>query len=167
MTAHPVWPLINKREKLVPEKGVYWGMRGFGVDRGTGTGKYHAGIDLAASWGDPVVATEDGVIVGTQGWDGANAKAIAIETISGVVPFYGAVAPNSWKEFGLGVGSKVKQGQVIARVGQYPGGSEMLHFELYTSGTIRNEKYYIDKPRPSNLLDPTQYLKRAAGISVA
>jgi len=167
MTAHPVWPLLNKHEKLVPEIGVYWGARGFGVDRKKGTGKYHAGIDLVADWGDPVLATEDGTIVGTQGWDGANAKAILMETASGVVPLYGAVAPNSWKEFGLGVGSKVRRGQAIARVGQYPGGSEMLHFELYSKGTTTNERWYIDQARPSNLLDPTEYLKRAAGITMA
>lgn len=143
MTAHPVWPLLNKREKLVPEVGVYWGARGFGVDRGQGTGKYHAGIDLVADWGDPVLATEDGTIVATQGWDGSNAKAILLETISGVVPLYGAVAPGSWKEFGLGVGSKVQRGQAIARVGQYPGGSEMLHFELYTKGTTTDRKSVV------------------------
>lgn len=163
---NPVWPLQNNFDRLVPEKKVYWHGRAFGVDRGTGSGKYHAGIDLAAKWGDPVLATEDGTIVATQGWDGPNAKALLLETDSGVVALYGAIAPNSWKKFGLGVGSRVQRGQPIAFVGEYPHGSQMLHFELYTQGTRKNERYFIGREPPPNLLDPTNYLKRAAGIAV-
>lgn len=158
-----MWPLVNSAQALVPEKGVYWGARAFAASR-KGSAKYHAGIDLKAETGDPVVATEDGVVVATQGWDGPQAKALLLQTDSGPVMLYGAIAPNSWKEFGVGVGTRVKKGQPLGRVGTYPKGSHMLHFEIYREGTTKNYKWYKGDPAPANLLDPTNYLKRAADL---
>lgn len=159
-SSNPVWPLVNNFEAKVPTPGEYWTARAIGASRSAT--KLHSGIDLKAKWGDVCVATEDGVIVKTQGWDGDQAKAILLQSNSGPVLLYGAVAPNSWKEFNVGRGVKVKKGQPIARVGMYPGGSTMLHFEMYRKGTTKNYRWMKGDPPPKALLDPTNYLKRAS-----
>ena len=134
-SSKPLWPLVNNFDAKVPEVGVHWSARAIGASRSAT--KLHSGIDLRAKDGDICVATEDGVIVKTQGWDGPEAKAILLQSDSGPVLLYGAVRPNSWNEFGVKAGVRVKKGQPIARVGMYPGGSSMLHFEMYKKGTQR------------------------------
>jgi len=154
--ANPIWPIVHGREPKVPTSG------GKAIGAPRPNDRQHAGIDLIDKEGLPVVATETGRIVAINPWDGPDAKSLLLETDSGVVVNYGAVAPNSWHEFGVGVGSKVTAGQPIARIGRYPHGSTMLHFELYLSGTRQNEKWKAGKNPPSNLLDPTDYLQRAS-----
>lgn len=151
-----IWPLSHNRPATVYTSGA----KSFGSNRDSGN-RLHAGIDLPASAGTPVVAPESGKIVETQGWDGPNAKALLMETDSGVVLLFGAVAPNSWKEFGLAKGSRVKRGQGVARIGVYPHGSTMLHFEIYKKGTTKNERWLPGK-YPENLIDPTEYLQAAS-----
>lgn len=150
-----IWPLSHHREPKVYTSGA----KSFSADRGGG--RSHAGIDLPASEGTAVVAPEGGTIVATQGWDGARAKAILMETDSGVVILFGAVAPNSWKEFGLAKGSRVKRGQGVARIGVYPAGSTMLHLEMYTKGTTKNSRWFPPN-YPQNLINPTEYLQAAS-----
>lgn len=161
----PIWPIAYDKSPHVPTSG------GLSVGskrpaHGDQT-RYHAGIDLDAREGAPVVATESGTIVATQGWAGGNAKAILLETDTGVVVNYGAVAPNSWKEFGVHVGKHVPAGHPIARIGVYPKGSTMLHFELYESGTRKASKWMLGDPAPPNLIDPTKYLQKASSRVIA
>jgi len=160
-SSKPTWPLVNAYTPRVPETGG----RAFKASRPfsdvCNSDREHGGIDLSGNEGDRLVAMEDGVIVATQGWDGPMAKAILLQTDRGPVLLYGAVAPNSWKKFDVQVGTRVTQGQTIATLGVYPGGSTMLHFELYKKGTTKNSVWCEGKPQPENLLDPTEYLKSA------
>ncbi len=161
----PIWPLVSPKTTAVPTVGG----KSIGAKRpasGSQT-RYHAGVDLIAKMGTPVVATEPGTVVAVQGWAGDTAKALLLETDSGVVVNYGALYPNSWKEYGIGVGSRVKAGQPLGYVGMYPHGGQMLHFELYTSGTRKNEQWRLNRPPPENLIDPTSYLQRASRRVVA
>lgn len=153
----PIWPLAYDPDPKVATTGG----KSLGAPRDQG-GRYHAGVDIITPYKTPVVATESGRIVATQPWSGAQAKALLLETNSGVVVNYGAVAPDSWEEFGVDVGSQVKAGQPIARIGKYPAGSSMLHFELYLGGTRKNTPWKTGRNPPPNLLDPTDYLLRAA-----
>lgn len=155
--SNPVWPIVGGRDPKVPTSG------GKAIGASRPNDRKHAGIDLIDNAGRIVVATEAGRIVAMNPWDGANAKSLLLETDSGIVINYGAVAPNSWYEFGVGMGSKVASGQPIARIGRYPGGSTMLHFEIYSSGTRKNEQWKSGRNPPDNLLDPTNYLERASG----
>ena len=164
-SSHPIWPIAYPKNVSVPTSGG----KAIGAKRpasGTQT-RYHAGIDLIAKAGTPVVATESGTIVATNPWDGQYAKSLLLETDSGIVVNYGAVYPNSWKDYGVGVGSKVSAGQPTANIGMYPHGGEMLHFELYTAGTRKNSPWKVNQPPPSNLIDPTQYLLRASQRTVS
>lgn len=154
----PVWPLPTE-----PKKVATYGGKAFGAKRRTGDReRHHVGVDLPAQRGAPVVAMAPGRLIATQGFNGPNAVAILEQTDEGPVILYGEVAPDSWSKLGLSVGSRVEAGQHIADVGVNPGGSTMLHLEMYTKGTKRNARWYADEPTPSNLYDPTEYLATAA-----
>ncbi len=154
-----VWPIQGQDPKK------HWPVRRsreFAALRGGGT-RHHAGVDLTAKYGDVVVATEDGRLVAKQSFNGPKAVALLLETDSGRVILYGEIAPNSWRSFGLSIGSRVVAGQPVGWVGINPGGSQMLHFELYRKGTRSNKRWMVGDAPPSALIDPTQYLDAAAG----
>jgi len=157
------FPIITKhsRGKEIPflgTDGKYIGnaARSFGVNRDSGKRK-HVGIDLYCYANDIVVATESGKVIGIQGFLGPT-KAILIQGKSGVVTLYGEVKNGSWEEFNVKLGSSVKAGQPIARIGVNNAGTYMLHFETYSKGTTKNYPWYTkDGPNPS-VLNPTKYL---------
>lgn len=158
------WPVITKhtRGNEVPYKkldGKYEGnpARSFGVPRQDGIRK-HAALDLYSYGEDVVVAMESGIVVGIQGFLGPT-KALLIQGDSGVVVLYGEIKNNSWSEFGIKKGTRVKAGQPIARVGINDAGTSMLHLETYTKGTTQNAQWKGSPP--DNLLNPTKYLLQA------
>jgi murein DD-endopeptidase MepM/ murein hydrolase activator NlpD len=119
--------------------------------------RHHAGLDLWGNASDIILACEGGKIVNFYHfYKGTYALLVACD--SGIVINYGEVAQDSLIQFGLNVGSKVKAGDKIGRVGLMTSGSHMCHFETYISGTILNSSWKADKPRPPSLLNPTQYL---------
>lgn len=153
----PVWPLPT----VFPKRVYTHGGKAFGASRASGK-RHHVGIDLLAPRGAVVVAPESGTVVATQGFNGPNAHAILIQNDSGAVVLLGEVEPGSWNKYGVKVGSWVAKGQPVADVGINPGGSTMLHFEMYTSGTRKNSRWLVGSPPPANVLDPTAYLQAAA-----
>lgn len=158
---NPVWPLISEKKKIVSYKktnGKYVGTAGYSFGRSRSNGeRVHVGIDLWANSEDPVIATENGKIVGIQGFLGP-VKALLVQNDSGLVVLYGEIKDDSWSEFGLKKGSLVKKGQKIARVGLNSSGGSMLHFETYKEGTTKNITLKTgEKPDP-RILNPTKYL---------
>jgi murein DD-endopeptidase MepM/ murein hydrolase activator NlpD len=133
--------------------------RQFGASRSNGR-RRHAGIDLFARLGDEVIACQDGRIVSFYGFCcGEQQTSWALIIDHGTVAInYGEVAPDSLSRLGLARGATVRAGQVVAYIGQNPGGSSMLHFETYTTGTSRNYSWPAGSPPPARLLDPTRYL---------
>lgn len=154
--ADPVWPLPGR-----PKRVASYGGRAFGAPRKGGR-RNHAGVDLLAPRGATVVAPESGVIVATQRFNGPRAHAVLLQTDSGPVILLGEVKPGSWSESGHEVGSRVPRGQPIATVGVNPGGSTMLHFEMYAEGATQNHQWWSRDVPPALLLDPTHYLEAAA-----
>lgn len=150
----PVWPIANRRPTVQEHGGRIWG-----APRGD---RRHAGVDVYAQRHDVVVSPLPGTVVAHQGWSGPGTRALLIESDDGPVMLLGAVAPNSWEEWGLGIGDHVEIGEPVARVGVYPAGSSMLHFELYVNGTRQNKRWYAGSPPPPGLLDPTPFLEAAA-----
>ena len=157
-----VWPLPQVRKK----EPTYLGS--FGVKRSIvdGKQKMHAGVDIGAPYLSPVVAMEDGVVVNTvNGWAKGDTARILIEGKSGVIN-YAAISKKSWEPFGIKEGSHVRAGQTIARIGKYPGGSKMLHLELYRHGTRDNKKWY-QGARPAELLNAEALLAQSVATSFA
>ena len=168
--ASPVWPTITNHSKkfvvsyrTVTGSMVGNGARRFMVDR-SGNGKYHVGIDLYSYPDDPILAMENGTIVNHYHFYHGS-YALIVQCDSGLVINYGEVKKNSWKEFGLAKGSRVKRGRPIARVGLMSGGSHMLHFETYMPPTKNNKRYHGGDAGP--ILNPTYYLLRAQFLAGA
>lgn len=166
------WPVLthDRGGREVAYRGVsgkIYGRPGrrFLADRADG--RYHVGIDLWAEAGDVIVACEDGEIVNHYHFYN-NVYALFEQCNSGLVINYGEVKPDSWREFGVQKGARVKAGQPIARVGQMTN-SAMCHFEMYVKGTTVNHRYYKGGTPPKELLNPTQYLLYLAeqGLSQA
>lgn len=154
--ASPIWPLPDVTRRR-------WT---FGAPRTSkdGTRRRHAGVDLYAPRGSIVLAPESGHIIASQRFLGPMAVALLMQTDSGPVILFGEVEPQSWREFGRSIGSRVERGDAVARVGIAPKGGQMLHYEMYTQGTRQNAQWIAGRDPPPNLLDPTQYLRSAMAL---
>jgi len=90
----------------------------------------HNGVDYAANAGTPVMATGDGVVVYT-GWKGDLGNLVEIRHPNGWLTRYGHLS-----SFGAGIrqGTRVKQGQIVGRVGMTGLASgPHLHYEMRDS----------------------------------
>jgi MYXO-CTERM domain-containing protein len=121
--------------------------------------RHHAGADLTAKPTDWLVATEPGKLYRSQGWDGAEAKALVVHTDSGRTLIYGNVAPGSWLEAGVDAGARLVAGQRLGRPGRYPRGNTNLHFEVYAGHLATNLRWWWGTTKPTALLDPDAYLE--------
>lgn len=134
----------------------------------------HTGVDLYCAHGNKVYAVEDGEVVEIEIYTGPRAEspwwnetyALLIKGESGVV-CYGEIEPSEV----LQKGSFVKKGQCLGSVltvlKRYKGKpTAMLHFELYTSETTESVWWKLGDPRPANLLDPTEKLKKSLDSTV-
>ncbi len=114
-----VWPLHGRLTS-------YFGPRNLGM----GTSSFHRGVDIAAPWGTPVVASRSGTITlagwSTQGYG----NLIKVRHSGGDETWYG-----HFSSLAVSVGQYVKQNQVIGYVGSTGiSTGPHLHFELYTAG---------------------------------
>lgn len=77
------------------------------------TVRAHRGVDFAAPTGTPIMATGDGVVIHAS-WKGELGNLVEIRHPNGWVTRYGHM---SRFEAGIRVGTRVRQGQIIGRVG--------------------------------------------------
>jgi murein DD-endopeptidase MepM/ murein hydrolase activator NlpD len=166
----PVWPIAASssapRKYEVPYKDTsgHWHGNAARAFKASRDSRFHAGVDLYANGNDVLVAPEDGVVVARQTFLHGTG-AILIQLDSGIVVLLGETKMGGAEEFGVGVGTRVRAGQPVTRVGVTTNGSHMLHLETYRQGTTKNYPWYKDKPLPSRLLDPTNWLLVAkAGV---
>ena len=91
--------------------------------------RFHAGVDIGASWGSPIVAAGDGQVIGA-GWAGGYGREVQIAHGGGLVSLYGHMS-----EIVAAPGSFVHQGQVIGYVGSSGlSTGPHLHFEVRQGG---------------------------------
>ncbi len=91
--------------------------------------RFHAGVDIGANWGSPVVAAADGRVVGA-GWSGGYGREVQIAHGSGLTSVYGHMS-----EIVAQSGSLVRQGQLIGYVGSSGlSTGPHLHFEVRQGG---------------------------------
>lgn len=97
------------------------------------TRKLHTGIDLAAPSGTPIYAAGDGVIKYYK-WQSGYGNKVEIQHVNGYETAYGHM---SRYVDGLGVGSRVRQGQIIGYVGSTGQSTgPHLHFEILINGNL-------------------------------
>ena len=151
--ANFIFPLRKK-----PELDYHTGGRKFGADR-TG-GRKHAGCDLIAPQGTEILAMANGEIIRGPYYFYEGTYALEIRHANGMIVRYGEISQKV--PIGIKEGTRVSQGQVIARVGRLNSGSHMLHLEMYKGAeqgplTQSGNSY----KRRSDLVDPTSHLDAA------
>lgn len=125
--------------------------RGFG-DARSGGKRHHAGVDLIAPPGTQIKAIADGTIVNFYSFY-SGTYALFVDHGDFVINY----GENAGMAPGLGIGSTVKAGQVIASVGRLGSGASMLHMEMYAPGTTQNAQWWGSN-RPPNLINPTDFV---------
>lgn len=130
MTSIPtLWPAEGKISS-------YFGARKDPFESGEG---FHEGIDIAAAYGEDILASADGVVV-SAGWYGGYGKAVIIDHGNGITTLYGHTSSILVKE-----GRHVKKGDLIARIGSTGRSTGAhLHFEVLINGKAVNPLEYLD-----------------------
>ena len=91
--------------------------------------RFHAGVDIGAGWGSPIVAAGDGRVIGA-GWGGGYGREVEIAHGGGVTSLYGHMS-----EIVAQPGSFVRAGQLIGYVGSSGlSTGPHLHFEVRQGG---------------------------------
>ncbi len=95
--------------------------------------RFHAGIDIGASFGSPIVAAADGEVAAA-GWAGGYGREVQIAHGSGVVSLYGHMS-----QIAVSPGNYVHAGQIIGYVGSSGlSTGPHVHFEVRVGGTPVN-----------------------------
>ncbi|HWU93169.1 MAG TPA: M23 family metallopeptidase, partial [Sphingomicrobium sp.] len=95
--------------------------------------RFHAGLDIGASWGSPIVAAADGRIIAA-GWAGGYGREVQIAHAGGMTSLYGHMS-----EIVAQAGSYVREGQLIGYVGSSGlSTGPHVHFEVRKDGTPVN-----------------------------
>lgn len=103
-------------------------------------GRQHQGIDIAASYGSDVVASDGGTVVYAGYNSSGYGNLVKIDHGNGYVTYYGH---NS--KLCVSVGDKVYQGQVIAKIGSTGRSTgNHCHFEIRVNGTPVNPISYLN-----------------------
>ena len=128
----------------------YWFSSDFGRRPHPLTGKlqFHNGLDIAAAWGTPVIATANGVIKQVTK-DRFFGNMVQIEhKASQMKTLYGHLKNHAE---GLQVGQQVKRGEIIGYVGNSGRSTGThLHYGVYAKGKWQNPKYHIILDDPIN-----------------
>jgi murein DD-endopeptidase MepM/ murein hydrolase activator NlpD len=130
--------LLASTPSIWPTNG--WPSSGLGwrLDPFTGKQAYHSGLDIAAAYGNPVVAPADGYVISTT-FDKFYGNCIKINHGGGVVTLFGHLSKIEVKE-----GQRVKRGDEIGKVGN-TGRSlgSHLHYEIRENDKILNPMKFI------------------------
>jgi murein DD-endopeptidase MepM/ murein hydrolase activator NlpD len=95
--------------------------------------RFHAGIDIGASWGSPIVAAADGQVVAA-GWAGGYGREVQIAHGGGTTTVYGHMS-----QIVANAGDFVHAGQLIGYVGSSGlSTGPHLHYEVRRNGTPVN-----------------------------
>jgi murein DD-endopeptidase MepM/ murein hydrolase activator NlpD len=95
--------------------------------------RFHAGLDIGASWGSPIVAAADGRIAAA-GWAGGYGREVQIAHAGGLTSIYGHMS-----DIVAQPGSFVRAGQLIGYVGSSGlSTGPHVHFEVRMGGTPVN-----------------------------
>ena len=116
------WPVLGSVAST-------FGQRGFG---------WHAGVDIKAETGTPIVAAAAGIVYAS-GWEGSYGWVVKIEHADGFATIYAHNLQNL-----VEVGDRVEAGSVIALVGRTGRATgPHLHFEIRRDGMAYNPLFLL------------------------
>ena len=106
---------------------------GYRRDPFTRRAKFHSGVDIKARWGDPVGASQAGIVT-FAGWYHGYGNLIIVSHGGGVTTHYAHLS-----SFEVEVGSKVERGTIVGRAGSTGRAtSPHLHYEVRLDGNALN-----------------------------
>jgi len=132
------WLRVSASPNLWPVEGQVTGSFGERIDPFNGEGAFHCGVDISASYGQPVIATADGVVMFAD-FMGGYGREVTIDHGHGISTRYGHLA-----NFAVISGQQVHRGDIIGYVG-LSGRSTgpHLHYEVRINDTPVNPHKYL------------------------
>jgi len=132
------WLRANSAPNLWPVEGPVTGSFGERTDPFNGEGAFHRGIDISATYGQPVIAPADGVVTFAD-FMGGYGRAIALDHGHGITTRYGHLA-----SYAVVPGQYVRRGDTIGYVG-LSGRSTgpHLHYEVRINDTPVNPHKFL------------------------
>lgn len=132
--------ILASTPSILPVRG--WVTSGYGYRNSPFTGQrdFHEGLDIAAPYGAPIVATADG-IVSSAGPMGDYGNAVLIDHGHGFTTLYGHNSKNRVR-----AGQRVRRGDIIAHVGSSGRTTgPHVHYGVYVKRVNSNPLNYIGK----------------------
>lgn len=123
---------------ISPTKGYWVSPYGWRDDPITGKRTFHKGVDIATYFGNPVIATADGVVIQARR-DKIGGNTIKISHFGGYTTIYCHL-----NKFLVRSGQKVRRGETIGLIGKT--GKALgphVHYEIRLNGKSLNPYYYI------------------------
>jgi murein DD-endopeptidase MepM/ murein hydrolase activator NlpD len=121
---------------------------GYRVDPFTGGARFHSGVDIKAAWGDPVGASQTGVIK-FAGWHSGYGNLVIVDHGGGVTTHYAHLS-----SFAVAVGTRVGRGTIVGRAGSTGRStSPHLHYE------VRIDDNPVNPLRPLALDETSDYFR--------
>ena len=128
------WPVVGNVVSGVGRRRLSW----------------HAGIDIKADVGTPVLAAASGMVY-FAGWERAYGRVIKVEHDNGFASIYAHNLQNF-----VEAGDRVDLGQVIATVGRSGRSTAYhLHFEIRHEGTVLNPLFLLPR-RDTAMVGPSE-----------
>jgi murein DD-endopeptidase MepM/ murein hydrolase activator NlpD len=132
------WIRANATPNLWPVEGQVTGSFGERIDPFNGEGAFHSGVDIGSSYGAPVVAPADGVVMLTETLGGYG-KTIMVDHGNGISTRYGHLSG-----YAVTAGQHVHRGDVIGYVGESGRSTgPHLHYEVRINNTPVNPYKYL------------------------
>jgi murein DD-endopeptidase MepM/ murein hydrolase activator NlpD len=124
-----------------PVRGLITAGYGYRLSPFTGQREMHEGLDIAAPFGSPIMATADGIVSFVRPL-GSFGNVVFINHGHGLTTFYAHASSFRVKE-----GQPVKRGQIVAYVGTSGRTTgPHVHYEVQANGTTVNPLKYIIDP---------------------
>lgn len=132
------WMRANSAPNLWPVEGPVTGSFGERIDPFNGEGAFHAGIDIGAIFGQPVIAPAEGVVEFAD-FMGGYGRAIILDHGHGITTRYGHL-----KSFACFPGQHVHRGDTIGYVGDSGRSTgPHLHYEVRINDVPVNPHKYL------------------------
>lgn len=132
------WLRLAAAPNLWPVEGVVTGSFGERIDPFNGEGAFHSGVDISSSYGHPVLAPADGLVIFSELFGGYG-RMVVINHGNGFSTRFGHLAA-----FAVAPGQRVRRGDTIGYVG-LSGRSTgpHLHYEVRINNTPVNPYKYL------------------------
>ena len=132
------WVRMAEAPTLWPVEGRITGSFGERLDPFNGEGAFHRGVDIAAPYGDPVVAPADGTVTFADFYSGYG-RLVEIEHPNGITTRYGHLSG-----FSVVAGQTVHRGDILGYVGESGRATgPHLHYEVWIRRSPVNPYKYL------------------------